>query len=63
LDSLRACVYADPALVRRLHGLTGERFSDEVVRVAAELRRDVTADDVGTAIAQAREAWMLRWIP
>jgi hypothetical protein len=62
LEALRGYVYADPNLVRRLHGLTGERFSEEIVRVAAELRCDVTAADVRTAIAQAREAWMLRWI-
>jgi hypothetical protein len=62
LEALRGCVFADPELVRRLHGLAGEPFSDEIVRVAAELRCDVAAADVRTAIAQAREAWMLRWI-
>jgi hypothetical protein len=62
LEALRACVYADPELARDLNDVADARLGAEVVRAAAELRCDVTDDDVSTAIAQAREAWLLRWI-
>jgi len=62
LDALRARVSADPELARRLHGLEPERFAGEVARLAAELGLDVAEADLDAAIAQARMAWMLRWV-
>ena len=62
LDALRARVHADTALARRLRALEPQRLEDEVLRLAAESGEDVTPADVGEARAQARQAWMLRWI-
>jgi hypothetical protein len=62
LDALRARVHADPELARRLRGLAPERFHAEVLRLAAEAGDDVTPAEVGEAVTQARQAWMLRWI-
>jgi predicted ribosomally synthesized peptide with nif11-like leader len=62
LDALRARVSADPDLARRLHRLEPERFTSEVIREAAELGFDVAEPDLDAAIAQARSAWMLRWV-
>jgi hypothetical protein len=62
LDALRARVNVDPDLARRLRRLEPEGFSGEVVRLAGELGLDVAEADLDAAIAQARSAWMLRWV-
>ncbi len=62
LDALRARVHADPELARRLRELEPERLHAEVLRLAADAGDDVTAEDLGAAVARARQEWMLRWI-
>ena len=62
LDALRARVHADPELARSLRDLAPAHFEAELLRLAAELGDDVTRRDVGEAVAQARQAWMLRWV-
>jgi predicted ribosomally synthesized peptide with nif11-like leader len=61
LEALRARVGDDPSLARRLRAAEPERFTDALLRAAAEAGCDVTAGDLGAAIARARREWILRW--
>ncbi len=62
LDALRARVHADPELARRLRGFAPERVEAEVLKLAGAYGDDVTAADLAAALAQARQAWLLRWV-
>ena len=62
LEALRARVSEDPELAQRLYAIEPARFVEEVTAAAARLGCEVTEDDVRLAIAQARHAWMLRWV-
>ncbi|MDB5069959.1 MAG: hypothetical protein JWM87_1070 [Candidatus Eremiobacteraeota bacterium] len=62
LEALRARVHADAELARRLRRVEPERFTDEVLELAAAAGYDVTAAELHETIARAREAWILRWI-
>lgn len=62
LDRLRAEVFRDPGLAARLRGTDPSRFTEEVLRLAAERGIPLTAADVDGAMLVARREWTLRWI-
>lgn len=62
LDALRARIYDDVEVARRLRRIEPELFVSEVTRVAAESGLDVAADEIRRAIEQGRLEWSLRWI-
>ena len=62
LNTLRARVYEDAALARRLRAIEPASFVAGVTQVAAELGLDVTSDDLKDAVEGGRRAWMMRWI-
>ena len=62
LNALRARVYEDAALARRLRAIEPASFVAEVTRIAAESGIEVTSADLEDAVERGRQAWMLRWI-
>jgi hypothetical protein len=62
MNALRARVYGDAAVARRLRGIDPELFVSEVMRVAAESGADVSEAEVLAAVAHGRQEWSLRWI-
>lgn len=62
LERLRRHVHADPALALRLRRVAAETFAADAIAVAHALECDVDEADIERALAQARQAWTLRWI-
>ena len=62
LYRLRAEVFGDPELAAHLRRTDPSRFTEEVLRLAAERGIALTAADVDGAMLVARRAWTLRWI-
>jgi hypothetical protein len=63
LDSFRELVLADVALQARLRWVTDTgAFVVEVERLAARHGFVVEAADVESAMRQARQSWLERWI-
>ena len=62
LQALRERVLDDPELALRLFRVEPERFTNEVLRAAADVGCEVTEADIDGAISMAQRAWHLRWI-
>ena len=62
LAALRSLVSGDPELARRLRDVEPERFSAEVMAVAARAGCDVAESDLTAASAEGGRHWALRWI-